>query len=646
MLENLKLLLPGLNLFENTSDTVSDWFVWITVVFFVVFLAAVRRSFVKAKGNLSAIQSLLVNVEQEALSENRREIRQKAAQLKNKTIGKIWNEFDETLVQTLDDKRLYNTYDAEHFFNSETLSAGLSGSRFLASTPSFLVAVGVLGTFVGLTMGLSGLGGGVDDVEALTAGVNSLISGATVAFKTSVWGVLLSLVLSLVEKGTEGKILKDIRLLQNQIDFLFPRISAEQSLANLSEYGRESKEALQELHERIGNKLQESVSQISVDMQQAVVDALQSVMGPAMNSLVERTSEQSTDTLEKLISSFMDGVQSAGQEQGQALNSAASSVSTAVGMMNEKLTSLTASFDEQQQAIASNAQQQAEVVEEHVQKIANQFTARSEELESKFTLILDKVASEMSSQQQQAEKREEERREALANSIDSVTTKNEALLSRIAEAAMMSQEQSSAMFRQHQELLAQLTAVTEGITQSGVAMATSATQLGVLGANLEGASRHLNAGMASTVEVISEINERSTSLVSVLEAYVREANEMQVAQRNNTEAFTEVAEQVTTSFKSLSKEQEQFLEDLGEQAVTLAEKLREKADEVHKVLREEVEGVREQSEKWLREYSGQVSGQIESIMQSWNKQTLGFAQGMERVVQTLNHVVDEIEVRS
>src|SRR3546814_12374633 len=66
-------------------------------------------------------------------------------------------------------QKLFTTLDAEHFFNARTLASGLTASRLLAAAHSFLVAVGVLGTFVGCTVGLEGLVGTSDEIEALKA---------------------------------------------------------------------------------------------------------------------------------------------------------------------------------------------------------------------------------------------------------------------------------------------------------------------------------------------------------------------------------------------------------------------------------------------------------------------------------------------
>src|SRR5690606_21247474 len=102
-------------------------------------------------------------------------------------------------------------------------------------------------------------------------------------------GVFFSLVLNFIEKLIEGNVLNKISKLQQRVDELYLRIPAEQSLLYIAEHSKESKHALQELHERIGDRLQETLSGMSDAMQEAVTDALNAVMAPAIQALVNNS---------------------------------------------------------------------------------------------------------------------------------------------------------------------------------------------------------------------------------------------------------------------------------------------------------------------------------------------------------------------
>ena len=72
-----------------------------------------------------------------------------------------------------------------NFFNS-----GVSG---------MLTGLGILGTFLGLSMGLGAFSG--DDIFAISDNVGSLLSGMKVAFHTSVYGIFFSLVFNIVYRS-------------------------------------------------------------------------------------------------------------------------------------------------------------------------------------------------------------------------------------------------------------------------------------------------------------------------------------------------------------------------------------------------------------------------------------------------------------
>ncbi|HCP31616.1 MAG TPA: chemotaxis protein, partial [Pseudomonas sp.] len=191
MMDLLQHLIPDFaHMFSANPNGISAWFWLATALVFVFSLWALVVHYRRFSARMQALNSLLEGQSKETLAQNRRETLQRAGELKAPNVGMLWREFDESLVLSSDQKQLFNTLDAEHFFNPRTLAGGLTASRLLAAAPSFLVAIGVLGTFVGLTVGLEGLVGSTGEIEALKGGINKLISGAAVAFMTSVWGVL------------------------------------------------------------------------------------------------------------------------------------------------------------------------------------------------------------------------------------------------------------------------------------------------------------------------------------------------------------------------------------------------------------------------------------------------------------------------
>ena len=433
MMDLLQHLMPDFSeLFTGHTNGISAWFWLVTAAIFFVSLFFVLRHFMHFRRRMQALHNLLEGQSKETLAESRRETLQKAMGQDARGVGMLWREFDESLVSSGDQKQLFNTLDAEHFFNSRTLASGLTASRLLAAAPSFLVAIGVLGTFVGLTVGLEGLVGTSDEIDALKGGINKLIAGAAVAFMTSVWGVFFSLLLNFIEKMFERNALSRIQALQHDIDFLYPRIPAEQSLVHIAEYGKESKEALQELHERIGDRLQETLNGMNEAMQAALTDALNNIMAPAIQTLVSTTSQQSTQVLEKLVGSFMEGMSSVGREQGQQMQQAAADVNAAVSGMSERMNQLFTNLTDQQGRQLEVAQQQSSQFEAQLQRITGSADQRQEQMEQRFGELMAGLSSQLEGQLGSAQRRDEERQAMFERLLGESSASQAAQLERFA----------------------------------------------------------------------------------------------------------------------------------------------------------------------------------------------------------------------
>ena len=660
---------------KSLDHYISTLFWLVIMAFFIVAVIAISRHFLRFKRRLRILKSLLNRQDKETLAAKRREVLQNALQLENGEVGKIWREFDESLVISGDQKSLFNTLDADHFFNARTLAAGLTGSRLLAATPSFLVAIGVLGTFVGLTVGLNGLDlTSNSGVTELRSGIDSLIDGASVAFMTSVWGVGLSLVLNIIEKFLERSALQDIRAVQQEIDFLYPRIPAEQSLVHIADSSRESKEALQELHERIGDRLQESIKGVSDSMEEAFTTALNRIMAPAIESLVSNASQQSTQVLERLVGDFVEGVSGAAKNQGTLLEQAASDVNSAVTGMSSQLGDLFTKLNEQQERQIESSRQQAgqfgeqisqvtesaansqralddrfkELMGSFAERVEKQYETaerlnekasenagkRQEEMERSFTGMTEEMMSRVSTQIKAADERESLRQNQFAEQNDKVAEQQQSLLSSIAESIKTTQQQSIELAEKHRETLDQLGRVTEAILSSSKHMDSSSNQLGMYSSQVRQASELLGTRMTEALSGIESAGEQNTSLTERLIEQSRLLEGLQQSIRESIEQYANAAKLTNEGFGELKSHQQDWLRSVKAEFSGLSENMAQQISDIEK-----------QAESWLSSYSSQVNQQVEDRMEKWNSTSRAYADSMHRVVENMNSILDELEAR-
>ncbi|WP_200861816.1 anti-phage ZorAB system protein ZorA [Marinobacter sp. C1S70] len=672
----LSHLLPDFTALSNgTPQGLATLFWLLMIVIFLVAVIAVTRHFLRFEGRLGSLRTLISDQDKKSLASNRREVLQKAMALKQEDVGKVWREFDESLVISGDQKALFNTLDADHFFNARTLAPGLTGSRLLAATPSFLVAIGVLGTFVGLTVGLDSLNlSSRSDIPELRDGIDRLIQGATVAFMTSVWGVGLSLLLNMIEKFMERSALSKIKSVQQEIDFLYPRIPAEQSLVHIADSSRESKEALQELHERIGDRLQESIKGVSDSMEEAFTTALNKIMAPAIESLVSNASQQSTQVLERLVGDFVEGVSGAAKNQGALLEQAASDVNNAVTDMSSQLGELFTKLNEQQERQLESSRQQASQFDDQISRVADSASSSQKALEDKFGQLMASFSEQVERQLEAADKRAERasegslkreqkmeqmfavltgrtmeslksqieaadereglRQERFREQNEQVAEQQQRLLNEIAESVRTTQKQSLQLAEQHRETLQQLASVTGSISESSKHLDSSANQLGLLSSQVKQATDLLGTRMSEVLSVIESAGEQNALLSERLSEQSRLLEGLQRSIQASVEQYGNAAKLTNEGFAELKQHQQEWLSSIKTEFSGLSEN-----------LANQVSGIEKQAESWLSSYSTQVNQQIEDRMDKWNNSSRAYADSMLRVVENMNSILDELETR-
>lgn len=90
------------------------------------------------------------------------------------------------------------TVSIEDFVNDSLLEKAAM-NHFISVMPGTLTGLGILGTFIGLSLGLASFSG--DDIYTISDNVGPLLSGMKVAFHTSVYGIFFSLVFTFIYRG-------------------------------------------------------------------------------------------------------------------------------------------------------------------------------------------------------------------------------------------------------------------------------------------------------------------------------------------------------------------------------------------------------------------------------------------------------------
>lgn len=99
--------------------------------------------------------------------------------------------------------------DIDEYINEDVLSLH-SWQTLVNQVPGMLTSLGILGTFIGLLIGIRGIGFSTVN-DALTS-VQTLLSGIQIAFYTSIAGVILSLIFNILYRSAWNALMRSLGL--------------------------------------------------------------------------------------------------------------------------------------------------------------------------------------------------------------------------------------------------------------------------------------------------------------------------------------------------------------------------------------------------------------------------------------------------
>ena len=682
----LSWLIPDFSKFTlhpQTGTELSTLFVALLIAVTVVFTGFFLYKCIKTGFRLSWLSNKLEPLKREDVASKREELYQQAKQ-KDKGIGFLWLEFDETLVeiQKGEHVELRNTLDAGHFFNSYTLARSVTENRLIAAVPGFLTALGVIGTFMGLQLGLADLklGAGVD-VDQMQEGVAGVVNGAKIAFLTSVWGVALSVFFNFFEKLGEQLIRRKIREIEDRVDMLFPRIIPKEQLQKISENSSESREVLQGLAEKIGEKMQDAVVTATQGIQSSLEKSLSEIMAPAINKLVDKTSEGNQKALEGLLESFMDGFGQAGNQQRQALDDVSSKVSQSVDAMQATMNS----FVEQLQKTQTDSGEREKALIADISNQVNSLSSQSEAIHQKLTSFVENQIGEMSTQMKSREEASAKRDEELVTTIKSqvnelvensrrqgetLSTFVETQLSGLTKSfdereqrsSQLETERNAKIEQQTQAISSLSNEILQSVEKSVAEQVATVKQLIAQGQTLQNS---INSSVDASAQATQAMRESSTELrvsadnMRVLSSHVNDAgNKLSGAIKEAVESTADLANQNQMSAQRMESLREELMKDVSrfselttqlngliESAGSTFSELKTTQKEFIGDLKGEVEQLSGNMTQMLDDYATRANGQTAEHLKIWSQSVTDYSAQMNNAIKALSSVVDEMQVK-
>lgn len=267
-------------------------------------------------------------------------------------------------------KRGYvNAGDIEEYINDDLLDR-IGMNFFNSGMPGTLTGLGILGTFLGLSLGLASFTG--NDIYTISDNVGPLLTGMKVAFHTSVYGIFFSLVFSFAYRSLMADAYEKLENFLNtfRLCALPPAVSEDENGAAMLVY--------------------------------------QANMSNAMKQLVELargTSKQQQEGLERLVEQFLEQLDNrmgnGMRQMGEALQTAGraqNGYTIQAKTMNDATAALLESNRALQEALTRQQAEQAAFLSEQrkvQQQLAKELQEQKEELAAACKDISEDVSSQL-----------------------------------------------------------------------------------------------------------------------------------------------------------------------------------------------------------------------------------------------------------
>lgn len=405
---------------------------------------------------------------------------------KDKMLAHLWKEFRDTLHEQkdLDASGTYHTtairqtVPAEMYFSEQMLVYSPLKTEFFKHLPGILTGIGIIGTFLGLIIGLQAFKLS-EDPEIVRESLNALLHGVYQAFFVSALAITLAMFITAIEKGFVSALCKRVEGLCLALDERYQAGAGEEYLSRLVQASESSaKEAKQLKQSLVGDLKQilESVAERQIQAQAAVTAGItenivtginESLRGPlaeisaavqhisgnqgdAVNKLLTDTMAAMTAQIRDLFSGQIDGIRGMQQQTIDSLGVAVGRLEQLVGdisnrgkettdAMSAQLASTLTSMEERQRAMSEQTQALVDTMRSQVTKSQEDSTANMQQALEQLGGTVKEIVGALQASMESASHRDEQRNRQLAEHTTAATSSSanltKELIGQTAEAA-------------------------------------------------------------------------------------------------------------------------------------------------------------------------------------------------------------------
>lgn len=401
-------LFPFRSLFNIDGETLTAWWVLLIIAVFLIYFIRVLLLTSKLKKRIKIFTKDF----------------SKHKILKDPYLSSAWKDYNESFIDFNEEEKT-DDYSYE-YFNEKNLMASNSNFKLINSIPNILVGLGILGTFVGLTYGISNFNTG--STEQIKSSIQILLAGMGTAFISSIYGMFFSLLFTFFEKVQINSLYQAIHKLCYNLDRKFKvsknderLIQVQNQKALLDEYfifvddqnnevkpgnvlrdifGESKKQsiALQSFSTDLAEVIEAGFEKILNDPDKGVTYELQNLKDEIVNlgsKLQDPASEMTQNVVKELEKSMSLMIEEFKTTMSGSTKTELENLTTVLSNAGNKLTSFPDQLEKMTKNLNGNFINLQEVVDEISKKTLDQSAESTkrmrEEIEDLSTILTSKV---------------------------------------------------------------------------------------------------------------------------------------------------------------------------------------------------------------------------------------------------------------
>lgn len=341
-------------------------------VFFVLLFAAAwiwyyfsfYQPLQMRKRGIESLSRKLKGYDRDSASERYDELDAMMSGTRDAGIGDNWKSYKKVHIRARNTSGngfdIFSTENAEEFFDLRSLTRGLD-LQFWQNLAGIFTGLGILGTFVGLSLGIAPLAQGVTK-----EGIQELLGGMMTAFITSIIGIICGIAFNYAHSRVVMGFSSAAEGLTGELERLFMYTSAEQLMSSHLTEAKEQTRALKAFSSDLAIALGNMGNQMGVSIDAAVV---------AINNKLDQVMAlQRADAKEQaaVLGSFREDIAGSFNKAGDRLQGIETAVKVLnniggeaiTASLNKKMGETIAGFnDSMKSQIDTNRKLQSEAVE-------------------------------------------------------------------------------------------------------------------------------------------------------------------------------------------------------------------------------------------------------------------------------------------